>query len=350
MANEAKLFFWDAGGKFDAAKADVQDFCRSNIGRKYDVTIYSLTPRDSRTPERLIVKMTPIGRGDSYLSMRQMNVNQAMVAMATLDYQTVPVEKLRHVCRCLATSFMFMENSNGGAHIYEYDEYMNKTSVEKFFSMNPRRFETGSQIYLRDKEHFMSLLPDPKNPSFEVLPLLTDEQKKEVISIDMSGAKVNSMWGMVSRFSGYKKLRRLDLSMLDTSHISNMRMAFCGCESLESLDLSTFDFKRVEHMDDMFTGCTNLKEVILSDTVLGAGRVPRRRTRRPSVEELNDLYFDVYRSAGPGPADVAVERASSETEYVPLRMVTDEERYRYLGLEYGKQKLVIVPHKRRKNG
>ena len=65
-------------------------------------------------------------------------------------------------------------------------------------------------------------------------------------------------------FSGFSKIKTLDLSMVDTSNAGNMNGMFSGCSSLESIDLSSFDTTGCFNMNYMFQGCKSLKKLDLS--------------------------------------------------------------------------------------
>ena len=194
---------------------------------------------------------------------------------------------------------------------------------------------------------------DPRNPTFAELLLLEDAQKKEVLSIDMSHAGTGGRRYINGLFKGYRNLRTLDLSSFDTAGAAEMGDMFFGCQSLQRLDLSAFDFRKVYHMKSMFGECTELCEVILSDTILQSDRmIPRVRAFEGyTTEQLNDIWQEVYRSAGPQLADSAVERASKvreTTERIFFHEASAEEVREYLGLHQN-AKLTIVPHRALKN-
>lgn len=68
-------------------------------------------------------------------------------------------------------------------------------------------------------------------------------------------------------FSNLDKLKRIDLSIFDTSKVESMYSLFNNDKNLESLDLSNFDTSNVTEMIDMFNGCTNLKSINFSENI-----------------------------------------------------------------------------------
>ena len=65
-------------------------------------------------------------------------------------------------------------------------------------------------------------------------------------------------------FSGCSGLINIDLSGLDTSHVTDMSYMFSGCSGLTSINLSGFDISRVLGTEYMFFRCNRLKSVDLS--------------------------------------------------------------------------------------
>ena len=337
MREKSTLYFCDTGGKFSAVK----DEALAAFLNEFDLTIYSLRHTGEDTPSRLILRMTPIGMPDGYLSM------QSGVYMLELDYQTFPVEGLKRICEFMRSKLSFqllfnrlyMHVEHGNNPLTKVGPMVSPITLKQFFSFTPCEDDPGAKIYLRDKAFFLSLLPDPRNPTFFSMQLLTEAQKHDVVSIDLSNVNVSGEISLPHLFEGYSSVRELDLSAFDTSSVTDMHEMFFGCESLQKLDLSTFDFSKTKHLQDMFGQCPNLKEVILSDTILGAGRFPhltgktvralRNTTNVTCPYADNDFYCE----------DVP------ETIFIPFSQATEEERYSHLGLKYGQQKITVVPHR-----
>lgn len=342
MKEESKLYFWDAAGKFDAVKEEAHRVCQD----EFDLTIYSLTQAGAKVPTALIVKMTPIGQPEGYLA------GQAGVLMFYLNYQTFPVEGLTRIVNYMNSILSlklysdpcYVQFGQGNDLFRGFgrgnDLYMVKPiSIEDFFGLDPREDERGAQMYLRDKAFFVPMAANPEKPDFAALPLLTKDQKAKVAEIDMSSARLSGGRRVLSRlFKGYRSLCRLDVSALNTTGATEMEEMFSGCQSLQRLDLSAFDFSQVKHLKNMFSGCTNLEEVLLSDTILRAGGFPHNTGRK--VQVLRHNYF----LSGPhaGEHDLQTE---SEICHVPFSEAEEEEVYKHLGLQYGQQKITIVPHR-----
>ena len=82
--------------------------------------------------------------------------------------------------------------------------------------------------------------------------------------LDLSHFDTSHVTDMGSMFSRCSALTELDLSHFDTSHVTNMREPFYGCSALTELDLSHFDTSHVTNMWGMFEGCSALTELDLS--------------------------------------------------------------------------------------
>lgn len=362
MQKQSEQFFWDAGGKFESARDDAFRICRD-----CNLSIYSLTAKGAAKPTHLVIKATPIGKPEGYMA------KQAHVEMRLLDYNALPANSIKILCMKINALFRFTSvneasfsaglgkvNPNCRSFTGQGDDiiHFHYISIADFFALDPCDDEPGAKIYLRDKNFFLSVLPDPQRPSFSELPLLTKEQKIALTTIDLSHADISCYKDEGCVFHGYKNLRELELSSLDTTGFTSMGGMFYGCENLTRLDLSTFDFSCVANMRNMFGNCPMLKEVILPDTFLDVRCIPRTvvippaRSTPLSREYLSQLYHDVYISEGPQLAELAVERATkderptNQTHYIPIREASEDELREYLGLQDNPQtKLTIVPHR-----
>lgn len=65
----------------------------------------------------------------------------------------------------------------------------------------------------------------------------------------------------VDMFRGLRRLRKADVSGLDTSRVRDLSGMFAGCSSLESVDLSGLDLMALSHVDTMFEGCSALTSI-----------------------------------------------------------------------------------------
>lgn len=162
--------------------------------------------------------------------------------------------------------------------------------------------------------------------------------------VDLSCADISGMTNMNRLFLGFKNVEHFDLSSFDTSGVTIMNDMFYGCRSLTVLDLSGFDFSNVKEMKRMFGLCESLKEVVVSDSILCAGRVPHK-TGRYVLEEENTWSG----AHTPSQADFAgtLQMVNvPEVIEIPFGKATESERHAYLGLDEH-VKITIVPHRQR---
>ena len=86
----------------------------------------------------------------------------------------------------------------------------------------------------------------------------------DVTSIDLSGVDTSHVTKMDSMFSGCESVMSLDLSSFDTSSVTNMSYMFASCKSLKNLNVSGFDTRHVTDMSSMFSGCESLTSLDVS--------------------------------------------------------------------------------------
>ena len=84
-------------------------------------------------------------------------------------------------------------------------------------------------------------------------------------SINLSGATFGSITNMYGTFYENSTLVEIDLSMIDTSHLTDASYLFYNCTSLESVNLSNFDLTNATNTSYMFYGCTSLHTLILDN-------------------------------------------------------------------------------------
>ena len=77
-------------------------------------------------------------------------------------------------------------------------------------------------------------------------------------SIDLSHIDTSHMTDMGGMFSQCFKLTSLDVSKLDTSKVTNMGYMFYNCPGLTSLDVSKLNTSNVRNMEGMFEWCSNI--------------------------------------------------------------------------------------------
>ena len=83
-------------------------------------------------------------------------------------------------------------------------------------------------------------------------------------TLDLSSLNTKNVTDMSSMFYGCSGLTALDLSHLDTRKVKNMKCMFDGCRGLTSLDLSPLNTQKVTSMDSMFYDCRSLTTLDLS--------------------------------------------------------------------------------------
>ena len=120
--------------------------------------------------------------------------------------------------------------------------------------------------------------------------------KDTVESIDM-GVFDFGDGNMKMAFTGLKRLKRIDLSEVRTSHVTNMAKCFDGCISLEELDLSSFNTANVKDMSAMFNDCYSLEKVNLSSfNTANAQDLSGMFMHCEKLSDMGDVCFDLSRA------------------------------------------------------
>ncbi|MBQ6395166.1 MAG: BspA family leucine-rich repeat surface protein [Atopobiaceae bacterium] len=83
-------------------------------------------------------------------------------------------------------------------------------------------------------------------------------------TMDLSGLDTSHVTDMSGMFEGCSSLSSLDISTLDTSSVTDMGWMFSKCRNLSSLDLSSIDTSSVMGMEGMFWSCSSLSSIDLS--------------------------------------------------------------------------------------
>ncbi len=91
-------------------------------------------------------------------------------------------------------------------------------------------------------------------------------------------SNVTDMNGM---FFSCSVLPTLDLSSFNTSKVTDMKRMFGLCKAMTTLDISTFDTSNVTDMTEMFKTCDKLKTIIVS-----------RKWNTSNVTESTDMFTD----------------------------------------------------------
>lgn len=129
----------------------------------------------------------------------------------------------------------------------------------------------------------------PKNSS-----LLFDSYEN-MEDIDLSPIDTSHVTNFNQMFNRDRKLKKLDLSRFDTSKVTNMSWMFTSCESLEELDLSSFNTESVKSMSLMFAGAESLKSLNL--TSFNTSNVTRMQSMFSDVRNLETLDLSSFNTS-----------------------------------------------------
>ena len=148
-----KLVFYDEGKKFIK-----QEHSLYNLTGDCDICVYSLTPKGETSPNWLIVKVTQAGCMDRYLDDKA-KVPKRCVAMVRMDYEEIGPRSLFNITRDL--TLLLRQNIKKTIEFRFYEDdglHPRRIDLNDFFSIevDSNSKEPGAEIYLRDKEHFLS--------------------------------------------------------------------------------------------------------------------------------------------------------------------------------------------------
>lgn len=129
----------------------------------------------------------------------------------------------------------------------------------------------------------------PKNSS-----LLFDSYEN-MEDIDLSPIDTSHVTNFNQMFNRDRKLKKLDLSRFDTSKVTNMSWMFTSCESLEELDLASFNTESVKSMSLMFAGAESLKSLNL--TSFDTSNVTRMQSMFSDVRNLETLDLSSFNTS-----------------------------------------------------
>lgn len=130
-------------------------------------------------------------------------------------------------------------------------------------------------------------LPENSNMLFDSYENIED--------IDLSPIDTSHVTDFAQLFNGDRKLKKLDLSRFNTSKVTDMSRMFANCESLEELDLSSFDTKNVEWMHLMFASAKSLKSLNL--TSFDTSNVTRMQSMFNNVRSLETLDLSSFNTS-----------------------------------------------------
>lgn len=88
--------------------------------------------------------------------------------------------------------------------------------------------------------------------------------------IDCSGFTFDSYNNLRNMFENCTNLKKLDLSVINTTNVTNMQQMFDYCKKLTKIDMRSFDFSNVTTFTNMFganasSGVPNNCEIIVAD-------------------------------------------------------------------------------------
>ena len=87
-------------------------------------------------------------------------------------------------------------------------------------------------------------------------------QCKKLRYLDISMLNLSGVTDMTSMFDGCEILKNIDVTMLDLSSVTNMSKMFNKCKLLESIDLTSVKFASASiTLDSMFESCLSLKTI-----------------------------------------------------------------------------------------
>ncbi len=108
-------------------------------------------------------------------------------------------------------------------------------------------------------------------------------------TINLTGIDTSHMTSMTNMFYNCQKLTNLTLGAgFDTSSVKSMRSMFQGCSALTNLNISSFDVSEVITMESMFSGCSKLTALTLGSGFHGE-KVRKMRNMFQNCQLLANL-------------------------------------------------------------
>lgn len=89
-------------------------------------------------------------------------------------------------------------------------------------------------------------------------------EMKNLTEIDLSNLETDHVTNMQSLFHGLINMTSFDIEHFDTSNVTIFEYMFYGCNKLTSLDLSNFNTSKATAMGSMFQFCSSLTSIKLS--------------------------------------------------------------------------------------
>lgn len=86
--------------------------------------------------------------------------------------------------------------------------------------------------------------------------------KSKLTTIDLTNLDTSHVTNMVNMFQNCSKLVNIDASLIDTSNVVSMWNMFYGCKVLTTIDMSTWNTSKLQDTYCMFLSCAKLKNVV----------------------------------------------------------------------------------------
>jgi len=153
MNKQGKLYFHDAGGKFNSARHSL-----TNLIDDSDICVYSLTEKGDAEPSWLIIKVAAAGDMDYYLHSTAAEDDTRTIMMCLWDYSSFSPKSLFREVSDLTYAVAYLNEKKRGMVFYKCEGLRDaQLKASEFFSLNvdPESTDEGTEIYLRDKAFFV---------------------------------------------------------------------------------------------------------------------------------------------------------------------------------------------------
>lgn len=228
-----------------------------------------------------------------------------------IDNENRIVNVIKFVCSSAETS-PYQLNGGGGYILYKGTDIEIHTSATEFIANNNCKG-------MFDKLPCTSIDLTGVNTQHVTNMREMFQDCIDVTLINLSNINTQNVTDMRLMFSGCKNITSLDLTKLNTQNVIDMSYMFHKCEKLTSLDLSNFNTQYVRFMGNMFYNCKALSSLNLSNF---------------NTERVTNMYYMFY--------DVGIEATSKP---IPIYVSTEGQsfitNYTVNGLDSAQATLVI---------
>ena len=262
---------------------------RGNI----DAVLKTLSKTDSSN-NAIIFEITGIEQGDTLKAHETTTFNVTVTynpnvttqpdnitsdLTVTLDYVQAGTDNEGTVLPS-ETNLMRSYSYNSQAD-YHNDNYREKiTSIEFLNNKNvPTEAVESWDVSERQDESVMAwIVNDTENEEYYKLYIGGDggvvansdsgylfDSFNQVKTINLSNLDTSHVTNMENMFSQCYSLTNLNISNLNTSNVTNMKSLFNECSSLTTIDLSNFDTSKVTDMMTMFSADKNIETIIFGE-------------------------------------------------------------------------------------